>query len=219
MNEFILASKSPRRRTLLRNLLDPFLVIDPDVEEKDAPGETPADLVRRIANDKAVRGGELINPSEFDSAWIIAADTIVVDDGAVIGKPAGEEDAGRILRNLKGKTHQVLSGIALYKPGVGEPQIDVICSEVVMREYTESEIQAYIASGDPMDKAGAYAIQNLEFNPAPDFQDCFANVMGLPLCHLAVLLRKNGIEGNQQVAQRCQASIQYQCPVYHQILG
>lgn len=219
MNEFILASKSPRRRTLLRNLVDPFLVIDPDIEEKGTPNETPVDLVRRIASDKALHGGEMISLSSISNAWIIAADTIVVDGDQIIGKPKGEKDAARVLKKLRGKTHQVLSGIALYNPGGSDPQIEVVCSEVEMREYTEDEIQAYIASGDPLDKAGAYAIQNQDFDPAPGFQDCFANVMGLPLCHLAVLLRKNDLETNHQVAQRCQASIQYQCPVYRKILG
>ena len=219
MNEFILASKSPRRRSLLQNLLDAFLVMDPDVEEASLPGELPADLVRRIAHNKVVRGADMIDPAKIPNAWIIAADTIVVDGMEIIGKPSGDRDAVRILRNLKGKTHQVLSSIALYGPGFDQPQTEVVCSDVEMREYTEDEIITYVASGDPLDKAGAYAIQNSDFDPAPDFQDCFANVMGLPLCHLAVLIRKYDLEYDPRVAQRCQASIEYQCPVYQQILG
>lgn len=204
---------------LLRNLLDLFFAIDPDVEEITAPEEIPADYVRRIARDKAKCGGEMIGRGMIPAAWIIAADTIVVDGFEMIGKPSDREDAARILRKLRGKTHQVLSGIALFSPSEGELHAEVVCSDVAMREYTDSEIQEYIASGDPLDKAGAYAIQNPDFDPAPGFQDCFANVMGLPICHLAVLLRKCGLEYNLQVAKRCQASIQYQCPVSKQILG
>lgn len=219
MSEFILASKSPRRRSLLRNLHEQFLVIDPDIEEKGLPNEGPAELVRRITKEKAIRGAEMIAKSDLASPWIISADTIVVDGNEIIGKPKSPRDAARILKKLRGNVHQVLSGIGLYRSGEGDPQIEVVCSDVEMREYTEAEIQSYIASGDPLDKAGAYAIQNPDFDPAPGFEDCFANVMGLPLCHLAVLLRKNGLDYNQQVAQRCQASIQYRCPVYQQILG
>lgn len=219
MSDFILASNSPRRRSLLRNLLDQFLVIAPDIDEKSLANEAPADLVWRIANHKALRGGEMILQSKLASPWVISADTIVVDGSEVIGKPQGAREAARILRKLAGRRHQVLSAIALYQPGAGDPCGEVVCSEVEMREYTEDEIQEYIASGDPLDKAGAYAIQNPDFDPAPGFQDCFANVMGLPLCHLAVLLRKNGLDFNHQVARNCQASIQYRCPVFKEILG
>ena len=219
MNDFILASKSPRRRSLLQNLLDAFLVMDPDVEEISLPDELPVDLVLRIANDKAIRGADMVDPAKIPNAWIIAADTIVVDGMEIIGKPSNDQDAIRILRNLRGKTHQVLSGIALYGPGFDQPQTEVVCSDVEMREYTEDEIETYVASGDPLDKAGAYAIQNSDFDPAPDFKDCFANVMGLPLCHLAVLMKKFDLDYDPGVAQRCQASIEYQCPVYQRILG
>ena len=219
MSDFILASKSPRRRSLLRNLLDQFLVIDPNIEEMGFPDETPADHVWRIAKDKALRGGETIKQSDLSEPWFISADTIVVLEDEVIGKPKSAEDAARILRKLRGRTHQVLSGIALYRPGEKDPQVEVVRSDVEMREYTDNEIQSYIASGDPLDKAGAYAIQNEDFDPAPNFLDCFANVMGLPLCHLAVLLKDNGHKCNDLVAQRCQESIQYQCPVYQRILG
>jgi hypothetical protein len=88
-----------------------------------------------------------------------------------------------------------------------------------MREYTDKEITAYIASGDPLDKAGAYAIQNPSFNPAPDFKECYANVMGLPLCHLSLLLKEVDESGYQDVADRCQQSINYQCPVFASILS
>ena len=90
----------------------------------------------------------------------------------------------------------------------------MISTEVMMRDYSEDEIQAYIDSGDPFDKAGAYAIQNQSFNPVPQMTDCYANVMGLPLCDLYVLMKSMDVEANHQVAENCQVSIKYQCPVY-----
>ena len=219
MTEFILASKSPRRKTLLRNLIDPFIVVNSEVEEQEVPGEKPAELVIRLAKEKALQGGASLSPNSLKKALVIGADTIVIDGEEVLGKPVDEADAARILQQLKGKTHQVLSGIALYDLSSGEIRTRLICTEVEMREYTEDEIQEYIASGDPLDKAGAYGIQNRDFNPAPQFYGCFANVMGLPLCHLALLMKEMGIDADLQVAERCQESIEYQCPVYNDILA
>lgn len=219
MAEFILASKSPRRKMLLRNLIDHFVVINPEVLEQENPGETPTAFVRRLAKEKALEAGTAIAQSSLGDVVIIAADTIVVDKDEILGKPRDQQDAHRILNQLNGKTHQVLSGIALYQPAEKNIQTKVVCTDVLMREYTENEIQKYINSGDPMDKAGAYAIQNRDFNPAPAFRDCYANVMGLPLCHLAVLMKEMGYKGDEMVAESCQESIHYQCPVYAGILG
>jgi len=219
MTEFILASKSPRRKTLLRNLIDPFIVVNSEVEEQEIPGEKPPELVKRLAKEKALQGGANISPNSLKNALVIGADTIVVDGEEVLGKPLDQADAARILEQLKGRTHQVLSGIALYDLSSGEIQARLVCTEVEMREYTEDEIQEYIASGDPLDKAGAYGIQNRDFNPAPKFYGCFANVMGLPLCHLAVLMNEMGLDPDHRVAERCQESIEYQCPVYDDILA
>ena len=219
MKEFILASKSPRRKNLLRNLIDPFIVVNSEVDERGIAGETPAEFVIRLAKAKVLKGGESILPNTLENALVIGADTIVVDGGEILGKPLDEVDAARILKQLRGKTHQVLSGVALYNLSTSKIQTRLVCTEVEMREYTEDEIQEYIASGDPLDKAGAYGIQNRDFNPAPQFFGCFANVMGLPLCHLAVLMKDMGLEPDHRVAERCQESIEYQCPVYDDILA
>ena len=219
MTEFILASKSPRRKSLLRNLIDPFLVVNSDVEEKETRGETPAEFVVRLAREKAHKGGEDVVHNSLENVFVIGADTIVVDEKEILGKPLDEEDAARILKQLRGRTHQVLSGIALYNLSTGEIQTQLVCTEVEMREYTDDEIQDYIASGDPLDKAGAYGIQNRDFNPAPNLYGCFANVMGLPLCHLAVLMTDMGIDTDHRVADRCQDSIDYQCPIYADVLA
>jgi len=219
MTEFILASKSPRRKTLLRNLIDPFIVVNSDVDEREIPGENPDEFVMRLAKEKALKGGAGVLANSLENAFVLGADTIVVDGTEILGKPQDQMDAARILKQLRGKTHKVLSGIALYNLSTGEIQTRLVCTEVVMREYTDDEIQDYIASGDPMDKAGAYGIQNSDFNPAPDFFGCFANVMGLPLCHLAVLMKEMGIETDHRVADRCQDSIDYQCPIYADVLA
>ena len=219
MTEFILASKSPRRKILLRNLIDSFFVVNSEVEEQEIPGENPPELVKRLAKEKALQGAASLSSNSLPNALVIGADTIVVDGEDVLGKPLDQADAARILEQLKGKTHQVLSGIALYDLSSGEIQTRLVCTEVKMREYTEEEIQEYIASGDPLDKAGAYGIQDRDFNPAPQFYGCFANVMGLPLCHLALLMKEMGLDTNHRVAERCQESIEYQCPVYNDILA
>lgn len=219
MTEIILASKSPRRKSLLRNLIDHFIVVNSEADEDGIPGETPEEFVRRVAREKAVLGGECLQQNALEDVLVIGADTIVVDRGEILGKPLDQADAARILEQLRGKTHQVLSGIALSNLSTGEIQTRLICTEVEMREYTDGEIHDYIASGDPLDKAGAYGIQNRDFNPAPAFFGCFANVMGLPLCHLAVLMDEMGIETDDRVAENCQNSIEYQCPIYSDILA
>ncbi|MCD4801377.1 MAG: Maf family protein [Anaerolineales bacterium] len=218
MTEFILASKSPRRQMLLRNLINHFIVMETDIDETIQPGEDPADFVLRLASEKAFAAGKRLAESTLQDVVVIAADTIVVDKEKVLGKPIDAADAKNILGRLKNRTHQVLSGIAVYQLKTGKIRSNMVLTEVRMRNYTETEVQEYVNSGDPFDKAGAYAIQNDSFNPAPDFEGCFANVMGLPLCHLSLLLKKENLELDSRVAARCQESIRYQCPVYSQIL-
>ena len=214
MTEVILASKSPRRQELLRNLIDHFFVINSEVDETVVNGEKPAEFVERLAKEKAIMAGEKVAGTSIDDLIVIGADTIVVDDNEILGKPIDEDDARRILEQLKGKNHFVLSGVALYNPFSREIRSRVISTEVMMRDYREEEIQAYIDSGDPFDKAGAYAIQNQAFNPVPHMTDCYANVMGLPLCDLYLLMKSMDVGANHQVAENCQISIHYQCPVF-----
>ncbi len=203
---------------LLRNLINNFIVMETDIDETIQPGEDPADFVLRLASEKAFAAGKKLEESTLKDVVVIAADTIVVDKEKVLGKPIDAVDAKNILDRLKNRTHQVLSGIAVYQLETGKIRSSMVLTEVRMRNYTETEVQEYINSGDPFDKAGAYAIQNDSFNPAPDFEGCFANVMGLPLCHLSLLMRKENLEIDSRVADRCQESIHYQCPVYSQIL-
>ncbi len=203
---------------LLRNLINNFIVMETDINETIHPGEDPSDFVLRLALEKAFAAGKKLDESTLQDVIVIAADTIVVDRGKMLGKPIDAADAKNILERLKNRTHQVLSGIAVYQLETGQIRSGMVLTEVRMRNYSETEVQEYINSGDSFDKAGAYAIQNDSFNPAPDFEGCFANVMGLPLCHLSLLLREANLEIYSRVAERCQESIHYQCPVYSQIL-
>jgi len=211
MKKLILASNSPRRRALLSLLDWPFEVLPADINEGRKPGESPADYVRRLARQKARAVAHLRD------GLIIAADTIVVDDDKFLGKPINEEDARRMLKRLRGRVHQVYTGIALIDTQTGQSFVDVYRADVPMREYTDIEIDAYIATGDPMDKAGAYAIQHAGFQPVKGLTGCFASVMGLPLCHLTAGLRVLGFEVSDDLPEKCQQLLDYACPFLSEV--
>ena len=213
MKNLILASNSPRRRELIRLLGLPFEVTPADIDESRRPGEPPVDYVERLACEKA----EAIAGRE--SGLILAADTIVVDGNELLGKPIDEADARRMLVQLGGRVHQVYTGIALVDTGSGKNYNSVCCTDVPMREYSDEEINAYIDTGDPLDKAGAYAIQHAGFHPVVRLNGCYASVMGLPLCHVAVGLRRFGVQPSASLPADCQSLLEYQCPVYQEILG
>jgi MAF protein len=212
MTNFILASNSPRRKELLTLFGWPFEVIPADIDERRRAGEPPVDYVQRLACEKA----QAI--AAMHEGLILAADTIVVDGEELLGKPVDEADARRMLNQLRGRTHQVYTGIALIDTASGE-SLDRVCrTDVPMRNYTDAELAAYIQTGDPLDKAGAYAIQHGGFHPVENLQGCYASVMGLPLCHLLVALRRFGWEAPEDLPKRCQQTLHYQCPVFEEIL-
>jgi septum formation protein len=216
---FVLASNSPRRRQLLNLGGWEFTIYAAQVDETPLPGEEPPAYVRRLAESK-VRAAAAANPG---SDQYLAADTTVVDEQAllgtkILGKPSDEADAWHMLRALRGRVHQVYTALALYRPQDESLLADLCCTDVPMREYSEAEIEAYVASGDPLDKAGAYAIQHAGFHPVESLQGCFANVMGLPLCHLMRLLHRVGIQPGSDLPQACQAELNYDCPVFAAIL-
>lgn len=196
MLPLILASTSPRRRALLGLLGVSFTLAAPDVDETPLVGETPAALAARLARAKA----ETVARGEPD-AVVIAADTVVALGNEVLGKPVDAQDAAWMLRALRGAPHDVLTGVAVAhgKQVWGE----VVASQVTMRAYTDAEIAAYVASGDPLDKAGAYAIQHPGFQPVADLRGCYANVVGLPLCAMRRLLTQAGVAVPPGVIDGC----------------
>jgi septum formation protein len=240
----ILASNSPRRRQLLSLGSWPFSVLPAEIDESVHPGEAPDAYVTRLAQSKARAALAVLRQAALPEArgsvpqLIIAADTAVVDwtagepgtdenmargeptkgSFAILGKPVDFKDAERMLRRLRGRSHWVYTGLAALRLKDDRLLSEVCISEVPMRQYSDEEMLAYIASGDPMDKAGAYAIQHAGFKPVETLQGCYANVMGLPVCHLTRLLAEFGIPAQADVPRSCQQMLGYSCSVYRQIL-
>ncbi|MHB9029522.1 MAG: Maf family protein [Candidatus Latescibacterota bacterium] len=179
MSELILASKSPRRRDLMHLLGHPFRSITSHVEEFSVPGETPAEHVVRLsllkAREVAAQVGEGI---------VIGSDTVVVLDGDILEKPESEEEAFSMLSRLQGRTHTVFTGFALRDAAGGKEHAGFETTEVTMRPMTPDLIRKYIATGEPLDKAGAYGIQGYGAVLIPAIRGCYFNVMGLPLSKL-----------------------------------
>ncbi len=213
MVRLLLASRSPRRHDLLALLGLPFDVTATDVDETPQPGESPAALVARLSHEKARAA---VAPP---NALIIACDTVVALNGTPLGKPRDAAEATEMLRRLRGRPHAVYSAVTLLEVATWREQNAVAETTVVMRAYTDAELAAYVASGDPLDKAGAYAIQHAGFHPVTKVQGCYANVTGLPLCHLTRCLRAWGIEPARDVPAACQAHTGYCCTIYPSILG
>jgi septum formation protein len=192
-----------------------FEVNPADIDESQKPNEPPADYVMRLAETKA----RAVTPF-YPNCLVLAADTAVVDGEDVLGKPSGPVEAVQLLRRLRGHTHQVLTAIALFKPpDESHPVVDLCATAVPMRPYSDEEIDAYVATGDPLDKAGGYAIQHAGFHPVTALQGCYASVMGLPLCHLARSMRRFSLTPPVDVPGVCQVTLGYKCPVYPEILG
>jgi septum formation protein len=209
-----LASNSPRRRQLLALGGWRFSVLPAEVDESPLPGERPDEYVLRLAEAKA-RAAAREAPRD---ALLLAADTAVVDGDEILGKPSDAQEAVQMLKRLRGHTHRVYTALALLRKSDGCASSGLTVTDVPMRHYSDWEIAAYVQSGDPLDKAGAYGIQHPVFRPVQGLKGCFASVMGLPLCHLTVLLRQFGLFPLTDVARRCQDEIGYACPVARAIL-
>lgn len=210
----VLASNSPRRRELLAFGNWSFRVFVSDVDESELPDETPGDYVLRLAEAKARVAGKEAGLEQV----IVAADTTVVDGGEILGKPEDAAAAVEMLKRLRGHKHQVYTGLAVFKVNNGQLSKDLCVTDVPMRDYNDAEIEAYVATKDPLDKAGAYAIQHTGFHPVAGLRGCFASVMGLPLCHLIRTLERLGISPDMNIPSNCQTHLAYQCPVSPAIL-
>lgn len=179
----VLASRSPRRQQLLTMLGIPHRVAAADVQEIPLPREAPEAYARRLARDKA---------RAVPGAWVLGADTIVVLDGEVLEKPTDAEDAVRMLRRLQGRRHEVITAVCLLADGVAHEAVDR--TSVQFRPATEGALRAYVATGEPMDKAGAYGIQGYGAALVERIEGDFFGVMGLPVRLVLDLLERAGVE-------------------------
>ena len=209
--KLILASTSPRRNELLRLLAIPFEKRPSSTDETHSDEGDAVAYVRQMALEKGLA------VLHSDGEWILSADTIVALDGQVVGKPADEDEAYEILRALRARGHKVYTALCLRTENGGGTMESLCTTDVFMRDYTEDELAAYIASADYKDKAGGYAIQHKQFHPCTGVEGCYANVMGLPLCHLAMLLESAGCKLDLDVPQACQRYNHITCEVYPQI--
>lgn len=207
-----LASSSPRRRELLHLCGWMFNVAPVNIDETPCDGEDPGEYAIRMASEKARAADDVARTGTV----ILASDTTVADEGAILGKPADAVEAVKMLERLRGRVHQVHSAIAIIQHG--KLTVDLATTNVPMRYYSDDELHRYIASGDPFDKAGGYAIQHRGFRPVENMRGCFANVMGLPLCHLVRTLANLNIFTDENVPQVCQNYLDYDCPVYQKVL-
>lgn len=211
----VLASNSPRRRQLLTLADWMFSVAVADADESQHPNESPANYVLRLAETKA---RTVLSQAHKDQI-ILAADTAVVDESDVLGKPKDIAEAVKMLTRLRGHTHQVYTGVALLRVSDGLLMKDLCITDVPMRDYSDEEIQAYVQTGDPLDKAGAYAIQHPHFHPVADMRGCYASVMGLPMCHVVRMMQRLEISPRANVPVNCQTLLEYHCPVSRVILS
>ena len=192
----ILASASPRRREILRAAGFAFDVVETSVPEKQRDGESPEQFVCRMATEKAEAALSQIKPP--GTAPILGADTVVVLGDQTLGKPASAEEARRMLRLLSGRQHRVLTGLCLLFPPPTWPcprselreEVQVASTTVRFSKLTEAEIEEYVASGEPLDKAGAYGIQGLASKHIEWIQGCYFNVVGLPISLVYQMLKK-----------------------------
>ncbi len=210
----LLASNSPRRRQLLALGNWEFNITVSDVDESQLAGESANEYVLRLAQAKALAVVQIADPE----AIIIGSDTAVIDGNEILGKPKDEADAERMLKQLRGRTHQVYTGIAIYRVRDGKMVTELCITDVPMRPYSDDEIKAYLQTGDPMDKAGAYAIQHPDFQPVESMRGCYASVMGLPMCHVLRNLQKLDVQPLANVPINCQSLLKYECPVSGAIL-
>jgi septum formation protein len=206
MTRIILASGSPRRHELMSLLAVPFEVLVPCVQERVQPGAIPAQVPQDLSRFKAHWAAEQVG-----EGMVVAADTVVVHKGDILGKPRDANDAGVMLRRLQGERHLVLSGVTVMDAGTGKQVTELCETRVWLRRMDDREIDAYIGTGDPMDKAAAYAIQNEAFAPVARVVGCPANVMGLPMCHVVRNLLRFGVVLPPSPPTRCEIRYGYIC--------
>jgi MAF protein len=211
----VLGSNSPRRRQLLALTGWTFSISAADIDESPHANESPTEYVLRLAETKA-----RAIAADADQL-VLAADTTVVDRGEILGKPSDESQATAMLTQLRGHAHQVYTGVALHRLRDGLLLKDLCVTDVPMRDYSDDEIRAYVRTGDPLDKAGAYAIQHPQFQPVAldNLTGCYASVMGLPVCHVIRLMRQIDLQPETDFFVSCETLLEYwRCPVTNAML-
>lgn len=221
MKGLLLASASPRRRELLAILgtsYDTTVTYVPEIRQAD---EAPSRLAARLSRAKSQAAFEAHHRgiSKACGTIIIGCDTVVAVEGEVLGKPEDTADAEAMLRRLRGRSHEVYSALSLLDGTEGRILTDIAETQVAMRDYSDQEMASYIASGDPFDKAGAYAIQHSGFHPVLGLHGCYASVMGLPLCHLARGLGILGFPTHRNVPMVCQEHLGIHCSAHQEVLA
>lgn len=189
----VLASSSPRRQELIARLGLP-VVIMPSLTDEDTPDHwTPSQIVEGLSLRKALAVSEKLHPETDAASIVVGSDTIVVLDGTPMGKPRDAEDAEAMLAQLSGQAHEVYTGVTCVRVADGKTATSHLVTKVRMRQLTREQIARYVASGEPMDKAGAYGVQGLGSLLVESIEGCFFNVVGLPVSHLAVQLEQFGV--------------------------
>lgn len=186
--EIVLASSSPRRRDLINSLDINFVIKSPDIDETPKKLESSEDMVKRLSFEKALAIAETVA-----AGYVIGADSTVEYEGRSYGKPLDSSDAVRMLKELSGTDHRVITGLTVIEVGTGRFITDALKTRVSMRDLSDNEIRASVDIGTPMDKAGAYAVQDPDLKPANELEGCYTNVIGLPLCRLMSMFEELGI--------------------------
>ena len=208
--EVVLASASPRRRAILTDLGLDFRVAPSNIPEDPEPQETPERMVRRLSREKALAVAQAENAA---AGYYVAADSTVVLNGESLAKPADASEARAMLTRLRGQPHHVVTGLTVYDAATGRCVTDAQSAHVLMRDFTDAEMERSIASGTPMDKAGAYAIQDPDFQPASLQSGCYSNVMGLPACRVVAMLAELGCQPPAHAAMTVPPGCTLPCPL------
>ncbi len=204
----VLASESQRRREIIGALDSAVEIVPSGVDERSAiPGERAEDYVGSIAADKA----RVVSSNGHSEALVIGADTSVVLDDRILGKPIDPAEAREMLTALRGRSHRVVTGVTVALDGITASS--VTSSDVAMRGYADAEMEAYIESGEPFDKAGGYAIQDRVFAPVSALSGCYLNVVGFPLCEVMRLMSEVGVDVKLKQGWRAPERCPSDCPV------
>lgn len=191
--KLVLASGSPRRKELLATLGIPFDVVTSGISEDVETTDGPVAMVQLLARSKANAVAQ-----KLQEGLVIGSDTTIAFQGEILGKPVDEDAAKEMLRRLRGKRHQVISGIAIIDVATQRVAVSAVTTDIKMRDYSDQEVDAYVGTGEPMDKAGSYAIQGKGGALIQEIQGCYNNVVGMPLCELTKLLVEFGVSPTAQ---------------------